>query len=102
VIAAVGWVGAVAILLAYGLNHRGRLQPRDAGYLVLNTVGSVGLMISTAAAGAWPSAAVNLIWLAIGVPQIIASLRRRAAPPTGLPKSGRLSGNGVGEAAQVS
>jgi hypothetical protein len=103
VIEAVGWVGAVAVQLAYGLNHLGRLHPRDPGYLVLNTVGAIGLMISTAVAHAWPSAVVNLIWLVIGVPQIVASVRlRRPAPPTGLPKSGRRSGNSVGEAAQVS
>ena len=97
-IATVGWVGAVAVLLAYGLNHLGRLHPRDAGYLVLNTVGAIGLMISTAVAHAWPSAVVNLIWLVIGVPQIVASVRlRRPAPPTGLPKFRPGSGNPVGE-----
>lgn len=101
-IAAIGWVGAVAVLLAYGLNHLGRLHPRDAAYLVLNTVGAIGLMISTAAAHAWPSAVVNLIWLVIGVPQIVASVRlRRPAPPTGLPESGPESRHRVGEAAQV-
>lgn len=76
-IAAIGWVGALAVLLAYGLNHRGRIQPHDASYLALNTVGAIGLLISCAAAGAWPSAVVNVIWLLIGIPSIVAAVRAR-------------------------
>src|SRR5258708_16214754 len=38
-------------------------QPR----VTLNFLGSACLAVSTSAAHAWPSAAANLIWLAIGV-----------------------------------
>lgn len=91
VIAAVGWIGALAVLIAYGLNHRGRMQPHDTSYLVLNTVGAIGLLISCAAAGAWPSAVVNLIWLAIGVPSIVGAIRARRSRAEFAPAAGANS-----------
>jgi hypothetical protein len=85
VIAAIGWVGALGVLLAYGLNHRGRMLPHDASYLALNTIGSVGLLISCASAGAWPSAVVNVIWLLIGIPSIVTAVRARRHTPVPRP-----------------
>jgi len=36
----VSLVGAFLILLAYGLNQRGRLTPRQASYSLMNLIGS--------------------------------------------------------------
>jgi len=66
-IAAIGWVGAVGVLLAYLLLLRHTTTADSRAYLSLNFVGSACLAVSTSAAHAWPSAAVNLIWLAIGI-----------------------------------
>ncbi len=80
VIQLIGWGGAVALLAAYGLLTAGRLAATKATYLALNLIGSAALGLSTTAAHAWPSATVNVIWLAIGIGPLLRALRiRRAA-----------------------
>jgi len=67
VIELIGWTGAVAVLLAYGLVSTGRVSSRSRGYHLLNIGGAVGLVINSSWNGAIPSAVVNLIWIGIGV-----------------------------------
>ena len=67
---AVGWLGAGCLLLAYALLSLGRLRPRVA-YQLLNLAGAVGLGVNTAYHQAWPSTAVNLVWLGIGMAAIV-------------------------------
>jgi hypothetical protein len=62
----VGWIGATLVLVAYGALSAHKLTSRSAAYQLLNIGGSVGLVINTLWNGAIPSAAVNLIWMAIG------------------------------------
>jgi hypothetical protein len=74
-----GWVGAVALLVAYALISRGRFSGHSVPYQVLNVVGSVGLIVNTIYYGAYPSTFVNVVWIAIA----ILTLRRvRAMRPT--------------------
>ena len=70
-IAAIGWAGAVGLLTAYLLLLGGRTSADSHLYLSLNFVGSACLAVSTSAVHAWPSAAVNLIWLALGSAPLI-------------------------------
>jgi hypothetical protein len=63
---AIGWAGAVGLLLAYaGLATR-RLTA-GVRYHALNLVGAGGLAFNGAFHHAWPSTALNVVWLAIGV-----------------------------------
>lgn len=82
VLEVVGWAGAVALLLAYGLLSGGRAAPTSRAYRGLNLAGAVGLAVNGAAHAAWPSVALNLLWLAIG----LFALRRR--PATAVPTDG--------------
>jgi hypothetical protein len=78
-IGSIGWAGAIGVLAAYVLLLRHRISADSRTYLSLNFVGSACLVVSTWAAHAWPSAAVNVIWLAIGLgPLARAAARRRA------------------------
>ncbi len=43
----VGWVGALAVLLAYGLVSADRLSSRSRSYQLLNVGGAVGLVINS-------------------------------------------------------
>ena len=70
-IATIGWIGAVSLLAAYLLLLSRRASADGHLYLSLNFLGSACLAVSTSAARAWPSAAVNLIWLAIGIAPLI-------------------------------
>jgi hypothetical protein len=72
-----GWGGAAALLLAYGLLSARRLTVTGPGYQLLNIAGALGLAVNGAVNGAWPSTALNLLWAAIGV----AALLRRRRPP---------------------
>jgi hypothetical protein len=64
-IEASGWLGAALVVLAYGLTTLGRIAAGSRTSSTLNLTGGLGLMINAAANGAWPSAALNLVWLGI-------------------------------------
>ena len=62
-----GWLGALLILGAYGLVTTGKLNVRSPLYQWMNIVGAVGFIINSGWNGAWPSAWLNIVWLAIGI-----------------------------------
>ena len=70
-VAAIGWVGAVSVLAAYLLLLHHRTSADSQLYLTLNFLGSGCLAVSTSVAHAWPSAAVNVIWLAFGIAPLV-------------------------------
>jgi len=76
VIEIVGWVGAALVLLAYGLLSAHKLNSRSVAYQMLNIGGSIGLVINTLWNGAFPSAAVNLIWMGIGAHALLRNSRK--------------------------
>lgn len=63
----VGWVAAATILIAYGLLSAGRLDGKSTLYHGMNVVGAIGFVINSGYNGAFPSAALNVIWIGIGV-----------------------------------
>jgi hypothetical protein len=67
IIEIVGWAGAALFLLSYVLVSTGRLQGQSRAYQWLNVVGAVGFVINSGWNGAYPSAAVNVIWALIGL-----------------------------------
>ena len=73
---AIGWVGAVALLIAYGMVSFKRLDGDSAAFQLLNISGSILLAANTIFYGSYPSTFVNLIWAGIAVFSIAA--RRRA------------------------
>jgi hypothetical protein len=66
VIEVLGWAGAGALLLAYGLVASGRLSGVSARCHALNLFGGAALAVNSGVNGAWPSAALNVVWLGIG------------------------------------
>ena len=72
-----GWVGAVALLAAYALVSGGRVTGRGPAFQVLNLVGATGLFANGVWHGAWPSAALNAVWLVVGL-VAVTRLRRGA------------------------
>lgn len=61
-----GWGGAGCMLVAYGLLCTKRLQAGPV-FQAMNLAGASGLVISGVAHRAWPSVALNLIWVVISV-----------------------------------
>ena len=74
---AIGWVGAVALLIAYAMVSHRKLEADSAMYQLLNISGSLLLAANTIFCGSYPSTFVNLIWAGIAVFAIAA--RKRVA-----------------------
>jgi hypothetical protein len=64
-ISVAGWAAALLILGAYSLLSLGKLQARSWAYQLMNLVGAVGFIINCAWNGAWPSVALNVVWVGI-------------------------------------
>jgi hypothetical protein len=62
-----GWIAALLILSAYGLLSFGKIQARSWAYQWMNIVGALGFIINCVWNSAWPSVALNVVWLGIGV-----------------------------------
>ena len=78
-IEAIGWMGAVSVLVAYGLVSTGKAEARSKVYQTLNIGGALGLVVNAWWNGAIPSAIVNVIWIGIGIYALVKARRPPAA-----------------------
>ena len=76
---AVGWGGAVLILLAYLFLSAGKLTGQSLVYQGMNVVGAAGFIVNGWWHRAVPSATLNVIWLLIGAIAIWRILRKRGS-----------------------
>lgn len=77
-IAIAGWSGAGLLLAAYALVSLHRLTGDGNAFQIMNIVGAAGIAVNSGSNGAWASAVLNLVWIAIG---IVALARRAARSP---------------------
>ncbi len=63
----VGWIGALLVLVAYGLISTRRTTGHSLNYQGMNFLGGIFLLINTMYYGALPSSFLNLIWAGIAV-----------------------------------
>jgi hypothetical protein len=63
----IGWVAALMMLLAYIMLTAGRLNARSGLYHWLNILSGGGFIINSGWNGAYPSACINIVWVAIGL-----------------------------------
>ena len=63
----IGWAAAVTMVVAYLLLTTGRLASNSARYQWLNVLSSVGFILNSGGNGAYPSAFLNIVWMAIGL-----------------------------------
>jgi hypothetical protein len=63
----IGWAGAALILGAYALLSSGRLRADSLSYHLMNILGAVGFVVNSGWNGAIPSAAMNAVWIGIGL-----------------------------------
>ena len=66
-IACSGWIAALLILSAYSLLSFGKIQARSSVYQWMNIVGALGFIINCAWNAAWPSVALNVVWMGIAL-----------------------------------
>ena len=79
----IGWTGAALILAAYALLSTGKLRAESITYHLMNIVGAAGFVINSGWNGALPSAAMNVVWIGIGVYAL--QQKRRPRAKAGLP-----------------
>ena len=81
VVTVLGWVGAIAGLVAYAMVSRGRWSADSLAFQGTNMLAAVTLLSVAAANGIWPSAASNMAALLIGVNAVFTVVRgkKRAA-----------------------
>ena len=72
---AIGWVGAILLLVAYAMISSKKLEADSTAYQLLNIIGSLFLVANTICYRAFPSSFVNVIWAGIAVVSI--ATRRR-------------------------
>lgn len=76
---ALGWMGAVCYLTAYGLISVGRLSAQDLSYQLANLAGAVLLTTNTLWHGALPAVTLNIAWGAVALISLVRLLRARQA-----------------------
>jgi hypothetical protein len=62
-----GWLGSVAVVIAYACVSTNRLRSNSFAYQLLNLFGSACLIANTAYYHAYPSTFVNVVWLFIAL-----------------------------------
>jgi hypothetical protein len=72
---ALGWVGAVAGLVAYAMVSRGRWNADSLAFQGTNMVAGVTLLTVAATNGVWPSVAANIAAILIGANAVATVLR---------------------------
>ena len=73
----IGWSGAALLLAAYALLSTGRLKAESTTYQLMNILGAVGFVVNSGWNGAYPSAALNVVWIFIGAYALLARRRPR-------------------------
>ena len=75
---ALGWVGAVLLLSAYGLLSFGKLSARGLVYQGMNVAGSLLLAVNTGYHRAFPATAVNVVWIFIAAAALFNANKKTA------------------------
>jgi predicted membrane protein len=71
-----GWLGAAALVTAYWLVSTRKTTGDSTRYQVLNLIGGALVLINSLYYGAYPSVAVNGLWVAIGASALAARSRK--------------------------
>jgi hypothetical protein len=79
-----GWIGAIIVLIAYYCVSHGKWRGRSLKYNLCNVGGSILVGLSALYHGAFPSLAINVVWLFIGLNALwIFWARSEREPETG-------------------
>jgi hypothetical protein len=73
-----GWIGAALLLSAYALLSFRKLSPQGLVYQGMNVVGSSLLAVNTGYHRAFPSTAVNVVWIFIAIAALLHANKKTA------------------------
>ncbi len=66
-----GWIASVLIVGAYFLNIQGKIKADAPAYIWANLIGGIFFVVNTFVHHAYPSTAVNVIWVFIAIGAIL-------------------------------
>ena len=75
-ITVIGWVGSVAVIVAYGLNSMQKLKSNSLAFQVLNLSGAILLLINSVFKEAYPFTFINTVWAIIAIVAIFKIVRK--------------------------
>jgi hypothetical protein len=67
IIEIIGWLSAAMMLSAYLLLNARKVSVNSRLYQWLNVLSGAGFIINSGWNGAYPSAAINVVWMFIGI-----------------------------------
>lgn len=73
----IGWIGSVAVIVAYGLNSYQRIKSDSTMFQILNLTGGIFLIANTIYYGAFPSTFINIVWVLIAGAALISIFRKQ-------------------------
>jgi hypothetical protein len=83
-----GWLGSALLILAYLLNSFNYLAAQSLWYQAMNFAGGALLIINTIFLGAYPSSALNIVWVIIaGINMLQASRQEKEVRELGAARS---------------
>lgn len=65
-----GWIGAIEVLLAYGLISLNKVESKSLFFQLLNLTGGLLLIVYTLHLKSYASAFVNIVWVLVAVVSI--------------------------------
>lgn len=60
-----GWIGIILIIAAFALVSHQVISPTDLPYILLNGIGSLGVLIVSYVKKVWQPVILNVFWLLI-------------------------------------
>ena len=75
-----GWIASVEIVLAFALNSFKKIEASSRAYQFLNASGALLLIVNTGYHGAYPSTALNVVWMFIALFALFFSNREKVKP----------------------
>ena len=72
---AIGWLGAVFVLVAYYLVSSNLVDPKSMRFQSMNILGALLLVYYTHSCKAYASMMVNIIWVFIGIHSLVKGIQ---------------------------
>jgi hypothetical protein len=77
IIEIIGWVGSLAVVIAYGMNSYQKLRSDSMVFYLMNLTGGLALIVYTIYKAAYASAFINIVWVIIAVVAIVRVMTRK-------------------------
>ncbi len=76
-----GWIGSLAVVLAYGLNSSKKVKSDSLIFQLLNFTGALLLIINSLSKKAYPFTFINTVWLIIALVALVGMMRKGRNQP---------------------